>query len=315
MEMEKEAGQSTSQWGPQGGGILPAPPEAAPHRGHTLRNVLIAIGILVLLMLVAVGFVGATAVATGDRLSAAGAAIDKVDHDATGDEFAKAFADVGNISSTASAAEMAREKAKFEAAAVTFSNWITTMRADKDQLAAADRKVQDRSFLTALSGGTLDKQHRRLQGAQKAVDVELQGGGVVLQQMRIVTDFIDAMGSFVTMGERTDKNDIKGALAAYGPAAAGMSKVKAGIAAAPETPAEFARAVDLLQTTLRDMRAVLDAVDVSDLPALDRAQAALKVDLEKLDKLDGKAIEKQYLDLGKKYDDRANAILKAANRD
>lgn len=285
-------------------------PEARPRR-HWRRNTLLVIGAA---MVMVVTFLAVSAVATADRLSASRSAADRVKRDeaAISDSFQKGVGGMNSIGDLTSSANLAQVKSTIQDAKNTIDAAQATVRSDQDQARAADMKVQGRTLFTAIASSRLDKEHRQIQAGIKALDVQLEEAQVLKQQVQIVLDVLDVVSGFSTVGDSLSRNDEVAAVTAYGPTDSAMSKVMAEASAAAETPKEAMKLLDVMQSAVHHLKAVLDAVSSRKATGLRSAQAALQTDVTNLNRVDQKLLQQEYKDLGKTYEDRMNAIMRAA---
>ncbi|HXA42661.1 MAG TPA: hypothetical protein VNV65_07080 [Candidatus Solibacter sp.] len=289
---------------------LPPPPVAAA--GHLVRNLLIVVAAVVVLIGVAVGYVVASRAAAKDRIDASNAVRSTVDqrHVDFEAKLRTVFSGVGDLSGTNF--DPARAKTALDQANVELDSLKSTDETEIRDVATADRKVQDRSMFTAISASMLDREHGRLGAYHDGLVAEISVIGSVKQQIGLISDLMTTLVELKTLSADLTAQKVSTAEADYAAPSASLDKLITGATAAPDTPSKLKEFLAVFRSELTHIKGVVDGVQNRNLSAIETAQAALKIDIDALEKFDYATLQKQYQDLGTQLDAKVTANFSRA---
>jgi len=284
----------------------PAPPPAPA--GPRRRWLAIGAIVVVLLLLIAYVVVGAAA-ASASSGGADRALKTTISHqdtvDATLSEDPFKGIDLSSANADVSAAKTAL--ANFEP---KFAQVKALVKADRAALLQARPGLQG-SALTLPEQGILSGDQRRIDAALSA----LQSADQVLvynqQEIDFLHPFLDAYTSLQALAKKEQAVDLPGSLSELTTTEADLQKTIA-FAKPPAIPSSLVTALNDLKTLLADIRSALEAAQAHNLPAFQKASAALDADDKKLSSFDATATENAIKALFKPLSDRYVSQLKIA---
>jgi hypothetical protein len=310
MVEESAAPRSQPYQAPYAGADMPPPPTATG--GHMVRNVLMLISLVVMLIAAGGGYLVASRAATRDRIDAAKAVRTIVDqHHADVNTKLKAiFASVGDVTGTNF--DATKVKAGLDKATVQVDALKTSDTNDIGRIRTATGKVQDRSFLTAISSSALDREHSRLDAYRSALQMEIAEIESVKQQLGIVGDLMTTVVQLKPLIDDLTANNTAAGEKDYATPSATLDKLVAEASSAPDTPSKMKEFLTLFRSEITHIKAVLDGVQSHSVSQVQAAQAAVQKDLDALQKFDTAAMQKQYEELGTQLDAKVTAELRKA---
>jgi hypothetical protein len=295
--------------GRPGDAILPPP--VATTGGHTVRNILIGVGILLIGVLIG-GYLVAAGAATAQRVNASHTALNTVDHHANGFQARMAAAMAGVDTSGGTSFDPVKARGVLDQASSQMDSIRSSDMADKVAVGAADARVQDRSILTAFSSGALDREHRRLGAYRRGLDAELAEITVLKQQLSILGDFLTTIEQLKPLNSDFTAANIAAGEKDYQAPSATLDKTIAEATANPDTPTKMKEFLGLFRSELTHIKGVLDAARDKSLTGFKASETLLQKDVDTLKQFDNSALQQQYTALGTRLDAQVNTLFKQA---
>jgi len=189
----------------------------------------------------------------------------------------------------------------------------TTVADDRSRLAASD------SRLDALVGNPwalpvrarLRSQQTRVRSVIAALEAARGGLAIEHDQMRTLSALFDAMIDFTALGTAVEKQDIAGGLSIM-PGLQAKLQTAVQLSQAPNNPPQLHDELVTIQTTARDIQALLQAQQRKDTKAAAAVLPRLQADQKALEGYQSSAIDSYDQKLLQPYRDRYEAGLKAA---
>jgi hypothetical protein len=134
----------------------------------------------------------------------------------------------------------------------------------------------------------IDRDRRRVDAAVAALDSAGQGLDVLQKESAFAEPFLDTIAGFEALGNATDVAALLAQLPGTG---ANLQKAVA-LAQPPAVPAEAAPMLSAMQQVLKDLGAMVTAVQANDEAALTKASTALDADIKAVSGFDTSSIDK-----------------------
>lgn len=167
------------------------------------------------------------------------------------------------------------------------------------------------SLFTLPERGTLDRHRQRVEAALSALTTAQKGIDLYTKEFAFVDPFLEAMAGFEAIGKAGTANDLAGVKAQLPGTGASMQKA-IDLAQPPAVPAELVPALKSIQQVLKDLQALVAAVEANDAAAAQKAESALEADAAVLSKYDWTAAETATKALFQPLIDAYNRDMKIA---
>jgi hypothetical protein len=300
---------------PAGYPQYPPPPAITP-RGS--RTPLIAIGLVVLLVIVAVAAygVGGFVFARSRINSATDAYNTVVGHQNTLNAFFNNLSNQFDSSdpTTGSSDAIKQEKTLFDQLVTQSQTAQPQVSSDDASLATADAGLHENQWLTTFMRSSLDKSSTRIGDARAALAVAKTVLADYIQYGNFFSSLDAAALDLDTLGNDASASDLAGAATAVEAFKGDVAKALT-LDKAPGLPAEVDNFMNDLQKMANDFETLLNAAIAHDAAGVQAAAAAVDADGTKLDGYDfaafGTASQAFYQNLIDQY----NAAVNRANKD
>jgi hypothetical protein len=163
---------------------------------------------------------------------------------------------------------------------------VSVVAADRAALQAVRPDLRS-SLLTLPEQSTINRDRRRVDAALAALDSAGQGLDMLQKESAFAEPFLDAIAGFEALGSATDLAAIASQLPGTG---ANLQKAVA-LAKPPAVPAEAAPMLAAMQQVLKDLEALVAAVQANDEAAASKASSALDADGKAINGFDTTVID------------------------
>jgi hypothetical protein len=163
---------------------------------------------------------------------------------------------------------------------------VSVVGADRAALQAVRPDLQP-SLLTLPEQSTINRDRRRVDAALAALESAGQGLDLLQKESAFAEPFLDAIAGFEALGNATDLAAIASQLPGTG---ANLQKAVA-LAKPPAVPAEAAPMLAAMQQVLKDLEALVAAVQANDEAAASKASSALDTDGKAINGFDTTVID------------------------
>jgi hypothetical protein len=164
---------------------------------------------------------------------------------------------------------------------------VSVVGADRTALKGVRGDLQT-SLLTLPEQSTINRDRRRVDAALAALDSAGQGLDTLQKESAFAEPFLDAIAGFEALGNATDLAAIVAQLPGTG---ANLQKAVA-LAKPPAVPAEASPLLSAMQQVLKDLEALVAAVQANDEAAATNATSALDADGKVITGFDTTVIDK-----------------------
>ncbi len=164
---------------------------------------------------------------------------------------------------------------------------VSVVGADRVALQGVRPDLQS-SPLTLPEQSTINRDRRRVDAALAALNSAGEGLDILQKESAFAESFLDAIAGFEALGNATDLATILAQLPGTG---ADLQKVVA-LAEPPAVPAEASSLLTAMQQVLKDLEALVAAVQANDEAAASKASSALEADGEAISEFDTTVIDK-----------------------
>jgi hypothetical protein len=164
---------------------------------------------------------------------------------------------------------------------------VSVVNADHAALRGVRRDLQS-SLLTLPEQSTINRDRRRVDAALAALHSAGEGLDTLQKESAFAEPFLDAIAGFEALGNATDLAAIVAQLPGTG---ANLQKAVA-LAKPPAVPAEASPLLTAMQQVLKDLEALVAAVQANDEAAANNATSALDADGKAITGFDTSVIDK-----------------------
>jgi hypothetical protein len=200
-------------------------------------------------------------------------------------------------------------------AVATYKKQIATWQADVSADRASLQKARDNlntSFLTLPEQSTIQSHIRRLDAGISAMKTAQQGIDILQRQSNFMDPLMDVIGGFIAVGKAGDANDLGAMQTQLSATDTAMAKTMAAAAGA-NLPPQLTAALNSLQKTVTDLKALVAAAQARDAAKVDHYLTLLDADGKALDAIDSNAIDNGETQLLKPLSDSYNRDMKVAS--
>ncbi|MFN2462308.1 MAG: hypothetical protein ABR573_00210 [Candidatus Dormibacteria bacterium] len=277
-----------------------------------MRTILFAVGAVLLLVILTIGYLAMSRAATNDRVRAAHDVLSRVDRErqAASTKLTAAFGVVAEAKN--GSFDPAKARTEMASASTEIDALRSTDSADVELISHADAKVQDRSLFTALGGRSLDRQHRRLSAARRGVQAELIEIEIMKKQLGIISDLMTVLVQLKPLNADMEAQNVPAAAKDFAEPSASLDKLVAEASGAQDTPTKLNEFLGIFRGELNHIKNLLDAAQRRNLTGVKTALESIQSDVKALGNFDTAALKQQYEDLGRHLDDTVTAEFKAA---
>ena len=291
----------------------PVAPPAAPRRS---RGPLIAIIAIALVVVIAGGgyLVGGFVYAQGLTDSATKTYNKVIDHENNlTDLFNKLTSQIGAVETKdATHASVSSAKTLYQQLVTQSQGAEPTITGDDQDLASADSKLKENSWLTALASSSLNKQSTKIGYLRSAVGVAktittdyVQYGNFNIAVLAVVDDLI-------TLTDAADASDIAGATAAVTTMKADVAKA-IPLDHAPGLPSDADSFMQNVKALADDFGNLLTAAAAGDQARAQQADNAVNADLDRMNAYDTSKFDTEAKTFYGNLIDQYNGFIDKAN--
>src|SRR5256712_6374631 len=162
------------------------------------------------------------------------------------------------------------------------AQWQAEVSSDRAALQSV-RPDLTGSLFTLPERGTLDRHRQRVDAALSALSTAQKGIDLYAKEFAFVDPFLEAMAGFEAIGKAGTANDLAGVKDQLPGTWASMQKA-IDLAQPPAVPAELVPALKSIQQALKDLQALVAAVQANEPAAAQKAESPLEADAPVLSK-------------------------------
>ena len=250
----------------------------------------IVVGAIVIVLLLAIGYVVGGAAAASGPVSRSDTALHMTvdDNNAIANMFQDdpfKNVDFGSANFDAAASKNALSIVNGEA-----TRWQDAINKDRAALQKSHGELNT-SVLTLPENSVIDSHRRRVDAGLRAMATAQKALTLIRNQVAFLLPLMDVIGNFQAVGKAADANDIGSMQSSLAATQTSLQKT-ISLARAASVPPVLTSALNLLQKTVSDMQALVAAVQSRNAAAINASLSTINADGVALDAVDSSAIDK-----------------------